>query len=467
MTNFSIVITGEHEAALRDQVLATPGVEGASYLLLCRSTIGADPWDRNKRVRLLVRDVVPIPHDERVSAGAMHVTWSTAGFVRMMQRARDEDLVVGIAHSHPNGPAMFSDQDNENEAELLRTLCQRNGNDSLFASVLFDGDGNIRARVWQYPNNATLATQVNVIGERFSFHQPSGSAVASPVFARQVLAFGPTLQQQIRSLRIGVVGSGGTGSATSMLAARSGAGQIAIFDDDIVEVTNLNRLHGASQSDADAMRAKADVVAAEIARMGLGTRVVAIKGWVDNPAARDALKSCDVIFCCTDDHAGRLFLNRLAYFYLIPVVDMGLAMAVSDPPQTRMADISARVTTLMPPEPCLMCRGAVDTEIAAEEDLRRQNPTEYDRRKREAYIRGAGNPNPAVVTFTTEVACMAVNELLNRIVGYRRKHMGSEIRRRFLFSEDRATSAAKRPACPVCGSGECWGMGDVDPFLVG
>lgn len=467
MTDFSIVITGEHEAALRDQVLAKPGVEGSSYLLLRRSTINVDPWERKKRVRLLVRDVVPIPEGERVSAGPMHVTWSTAGFVRMMKRARDEDLVVGIAHSHPNGPAMFSDQDNENEAELLRTLCQRNGIDSLFASVLFDGDGNIRARVWQYPKNATLAAQVNVIGERFSFHQPSGGEVASPVFARQVLAFGPTLQQQIRALRIGVVGSGGTGSATAMLAARSGAGQIAIFDDDIVEATNLNRLHGASQSDADAMRAKADVVAAEIARMGLGTRVIAIKGWVDNPAARDALKSCDVIFCCTDDHAGRLFLNRLAYFYLIPVIDMGLAMAVSDPPQTRMADVSARVTTLMPPEPCLMCRGAVDTEIAAEEDLRRQNPTEYDRRKREAYIRGAGNPNPAVVTFTTEVACMAVNELLNRIVAYRRKHMGSEIRRRFLFSEDRATSAAKRSACPVCGSGECWGMGDVDPFLVG
>ena len=60
---------------------------------------------------------------------------------------------------------------------------------------------------------------------------------------------------------------------------------------------------------------------------------------------------------------------------------------------------------------------------------------------------------------------MAVNELLNRIVGFRRKSLGSEIRRRFLYSEDRATSASPRPACPVCGTADCWGAGDVDPFL--
>jgi hypothetical protein len=90
------------------------------------------------------------------------------------------------------------------------------------------------------------------------------------------------------------------------------------------------------------------------------------------------------------------------------------AMAVATPPAMGMADISARVTTVMPPEACLLCREAVDVEIAREEDLRRQQPAEYERRKREAYVRGEGNPNPAVVTFTTEVACMAVNELLNR-----------------------------------------------------
>ena len=53
-----------------------------------------------------------------------------------------------------------------------------------------------------------------------------------------------------------------------MLLARLGAGQLVLFDNDIVDVTNLNRLHGARRSDADAMRPKVEVVAREIAEIG-------------------------------------------------------------------------------------------------------------------------------------------------------------------------------------------------------
>jgi molybdopterin/thiamine biosynthesis adenylyltransferase len=462
MSTFSIVCLEEHEASLHASLFARPGVEGAAYVLFKEAHIGSDPWDRTAHTKLLVREVMAI---QPVSADDVHVTWDTRSYVELLQRAQRDGLVLGIAHSHPRGPNNFSSQDDGNEAELLRTACNRNGKATKLVSMLFTPDHGIRARIWQYPKHQTTARSVTVIGERFRLHLPDQQSPASPAFARQVLAFGPSLMSQLKNLRVGIVGAGGTGSATAPLAARAGAGQVLVVDDDIVEVTNLNRLHGAGQADADGMRPKAEVVAGEIARMALGTRVLAKRGWVNAPDLRDALKSCDVIFCCTDDHAGRVFLNRLAYFYLIPVFDMGLAMAVATPPATGMADISARVTTIMPPEACLICRGAVDLEIAHEEDLRRQNPTEYERRKREAYVRGEGNPNPAVVTFTTEVACMAVNELLNRIVGYRKRNMGFEIRRRFLFNEDRATTASPRHSCPVCGSPDCWGLGDIDPFL--
>jgi molybdopterin/thiamine biosynthesis adenylyltransferase len=464
---FSLVMTEEHEAALREQLFAKPKVEGTAYVLFRTAQIGLDPWERRSRIRLAVREIVQIPEDDRVSASEAHVTWRTNSFVALLQRAQREDLVLGIAHSHPGGPDAFSAQDDSNEAELFRTASNRNGKETRLVSVLFGPSGRIQARVWEHPKYVTQAAAVNVVGERFEFHLPGEPSITPSAFHRQALAFGPALTHQLQSLRVGIVGAGGTGSATAVLAARIGVGQLLILDDDIVESTNLNRLHGATQADADGMKAKVDVVAAEVARLGLGARVVALKNWVNNPAVRDSLKSCDVIFCCTDDHSGRLFLNRLAYFYLIPVFDMGLAMSVAKLPAVGMADISARVTTIIPPEPCLMCRGAVDLDIAADEDIRRQNPTEYERRKREAYVRGEGNPNPAVITFTTEVACMAMNELLNRIVGFRRKHMGSELRRRFLFSEDRATSATRKHSCPVCGSPECWGMADVEPFLVG
>lgn len=462
MTTFSLVCLDEHESALRDVLFAKAGIEGAAYVLFKEAAIASDPWDRTSHTKLLVREVIAI---EPVSASKGHVTWDTASFVQLLQRAQKDGLVLGIAHSHPQGFDRFSVQDDDNEAELLRTACNRNGKQTKLVSILFTADGMIKARVWQYLKHQTAARAVIVIGDRFHYHHADAHPGSAAVFARQALAFGPALVGQLKRLRVGVVGAGGTGSATAPLLARSGVGQLVIIDDDIVDVTNLNRLHGATQEDADAMRPKSEVVCREIARMAIGARALPLRGWVNAPSVRDALKACDVIFCCTDDHAGRIFLNRLAYFYLIPIFDMGLAMAVATPPATGMADISARVTSILPPETCLLCRGAVDPEIAREEDLRRQNPTEYERRKREAYVRGAGNPNPAVVTFTTEIACMAVNELLNRMTGFRKKNMGSEIRRRFLFSEDRATSAKSRPNCPVCGSNECWGLGDIDPFL--
>ena len=98
--------------------------------------------------------------------------------------------------------------------------------------------------------------------------------ISDPDFlARQALAFGATLNARLRGMRIGVVGCGGTGSAAAMLLARLGVGQLALFDEDIVEVTNLTtRLHGARRADADAMRPKVEVVAREISELGIGTR---------------------------------------------------------------------------------------------------------------------------------------------------------------------------------------------------
>ena len=79
-----------------------------------------------------------------------------------------------------------------------------------------------------------------------------------------------------------------------MLLSRLGVGQLALFDDDIVDVTNLNRLHGARRADADAMRPKVEVVAREIADLGLGVRVIPMRHWINGPLCRDALKACDV-----------------------------------------------------------------------------------------------------------------------------------------------------------------------------
>jgi molybdopterin/thiamine biosynthesis adenylyltransferase len=172
------------------------------------------------------------------------------------------------------------------------------------------------------------------------------------------------------------------------------------------------------------------------------------------------------VFGCTDDHEGRFLLNRFAYFYLAPVIDLGLAIQVtnSDPPRVQALD--GRVTVLFPGNPCLISRGIVDPRRALAEALKRTNPREYEKRKAEAYVLGEGDPNPAVVTFTTEVATMAVNELLHRITGYR--GIGGENAQRvrlFHRMHDLRPGVESQEDCAVCGSDDSWGLGDTEPFL--
>ena len=406
-----------HLETLRSLVLHDDRVERAAYILCGTSQIASDPWDRQSRQRLTSFEVLAIPPDDAISASALHVTWSTRSYVRLLKRAQDENLVAGIVHVHPGGPPAFSEQDDRNEADLAQLARNRNGENGRLLSLLLTGQGEICARLWLDSHAADASRHL----DRGSAHRLLPPARRQPrpqAFARQALAFGPDLTPRLRGLKVGIVGCGGTGSATAMLLARLGVGQLVLFDDDIVDVTNLNRLHGAKRGDADAMRAKVDVVAREIADMALGTRVVPVRGWIGEPQCRDALKSCDVVFGCTDDHAGRLLLNRFAYFYLIPVVDMGLPID----PRARMEGcrtLSGRVTVLVPGAPCLLCRGIIDPILARDEELRRQHPEEYERRKREAYVRGAGNPAPAVVTFTTATACLAVDELLQALTCFR------------------------------------------------
>ena len=110
-----------------------------------------------------------------------------------------------------------------------------------------------------------------------------------------------------------------------------------------------------------------------------------------------------------------MFLNRFARFYGIPVIDVGLAMQRRS---DTACDLFARVSTLVPGHPCLLCGGYIDARRAREEALKRTDPVGYEKLKAEAYVLGEGNPSPAVVTFTTEASAMAVNEWLAGIAGF-------------------------------------------------
>ena len=105
----------------------------------------------------------------------------------------------------------------------------------------------------------------------------AGEVAALVVDAR---LFGASFNDIIREMRIGIVGGGGTGSPVAMLLMRLGARRLALIDPDVIEDTNLNRVHGSRRADADAAMRKVDILAREIDLAGLGTQVITVSIWM-------------------------------------------------------------------------------------------------------------------------------------------------------------------------------------------
>lgn len=454
-----LILLSPHEQHIRSLLTQGDGSERSGYMLFGIAEIGKDPWTKLQRTRLVSHRFEPVGNDDIVSTSSRHVTWQTDGFMRLLHEAKTVGLVPALVHTHPKGEARFSDQDDRNEAELARTALLK-GVPGLI-SIVIAGNGDIAARIWTSTDQAIDITRILHSGPRLRI---SGIEGASEAFLdRQVRLFGDHASQQIAGFRCGVAGVGATGSAVLPLLLRLGVREAVQFDKDIVDETNLNRLHGARHSDVGDEVKKTEVHSRTVEDAGLNMTLATVEAWAGAPTTRDALKACDVIFCCTDDHAGRMFLNRFARFYGIPVIDVGLAMQRRSESE---CDLFARVSTLVPGHPCLLCGGYIDPRRAREEALLREDPDAYQRLKDEAYVLGEGDPSPAVVTFTTEAATMAVNEWLTGITGFAgQAGMLPTRMRRFHARDERRPLIEPQKDCPCCIQSETLGRADMQPFL--
>ena len=469
MSLYSLTLRDVHLDEIKALLLKDDSCEHAAYFLCNLVSIGRDPWDGCLHQKFQISSVIAVPSNQFIESTPNRVTWNTSSFVRVLKQSETENSFVGIVHNHPGGSPHFSNQDDVNESVLVQGAVNRNGYGTKLISLILTPDGQLNGRVWLRPIAGAFENlhTIRTTGRNLRFHNAERSeSVPKATWHRQALAFGNAFNKDLRQVRIGIVGCGGTGSATAMLLARLGVGQILLIDNDTVDQTNLNRLHGARQSDVDAIYPKVKTVARAITELGLGVRVIPLKAWVGDPKCRDELRACDVLFGCTDDHEGRLFLNRFAYYYLTTVIDMGLAIEVDKgcPPAVKALD--GRVTVLGPTHACLICQGVINPELARAETMRRSDPEIYEQRKTESYVIGEGDPNPAVVTFTTELACMAVNELIHRMQGFRGPRGASPNRvRRFHLNEDRRLLHEPVSDCPICTNETIWGKGDVEPFM--
>jgi molybdopterin/thiamine biosynthesis adenylyltransferase len=369
-----------------------------------------------EELTLLGRSLQWVPEEHYRHRTGRSLVISSRGYVPALGAAASDQSLPVFVHTHPHMSPTFSARDATVD-EALRNVSLLRSRAPFYVSLIVGGTRarpSFSGRVYNGDGFICQVERLRIIGRRLRLLHSHGAADAdidAALFDRQIRAFGEEGQRLLARIHVGVVGAGGTGSATFEQLVRLGFHQITVIDDDRVTRTNVTRIHESGLRDAEKRKVK--VMKAAAARIGLGTEVEAITGRITSAEVAQPLRHLDIIFGCTDDERGRYVLSKLAITHLIPVFDMGFAVASDGRGGIRA--LEGRVTTLLPGAACLLCRRRITPEGLTAEAL---PPEERARRAAEGYVRGLNQRDPSVGTFTTLVAGLAINELLDRLFAY-------------------------------------------------
>jgi len=125
-------------------------------------------------------------------------------------------------------------------------------------------------------------------------------------------------QQRLKAARVLVVGAGGLGSPVALYLAAAGVGTLGLVDNDVVDVTNLQRqlLHGTS----DIGRRKLDSARDRLYDVNPHVVVKTHAGWLTSANALDIMREYDVVVDGTDNFATRYLVNDACVLLGIPNV---------------------------------------------------------------------------------------------------------------------------------------------------
>lgn len=349
----------------------------------------------------VVTAAAPAPEHAYEHRDAVSVTLKSAFVVEIANRARAEGLSVVFVHTHPwaNGSPEFSPVDDMGEMELRAFLDRRVPNGEHLAMVV--GPEGCRARrlgcgqeipVWEVGESLVLLSAASCDDFGDARHD------------RQMRAFGAPGQRMVRRLRVGVIGTGGTGSVTLQQLAHLGVADFTLVDPDVLEDTNLNRLVGSRPQDVGV--AKVTIAERLIRSINPDATVQALQADIVDADVAPRLAGLDALFLCTDSHASRAVVSQLAYQHLVPTFDMGVSISVRDGAVTH---VTGRVQMLAPGLPCLTCTGALDSE-----QIRRELLTP-EQRSADPYVQGEYEPQPAVISINSTMASLAVTMFLGAV----------------------------------------------------
>ncbi len=406
-----IQISEEDYRPLLAHLLQDPCVEQHAFLCCGIS--------RTKtHTRLLVREVVYAGSEDFIEQSGARLELNPVYVLGIHDRCLAEGLHVVQVHSHPGvtSPVRFSATDYRCECQTFPWYEEKYGERLFPATLVFgQGDGNVDGHWWDRDAQTIRPVDcLRVVGNHLTIHPITSVQHAQETlvdherFDRQERAFGREGQLRIAELCVGIVGLGGLGSHLAQQLAHLGVSRFVLVDHDHVESTNLNRLVGARPGDIG--HAKVSVMADMVRALHSTADIVEVVAGVETQEAREALKLCDLLIAGADADGARLVTNELAMRYLIPYIDLGTGLNVSD---GQIRDAGGQLWFVHPGGFCLHCTGAIDT-ARARVDL--MDPLERVRHE-ERY--GTTSTQPSVIHLNAVIASVAVGQVIKYATGWR------------------------------------------------
>lgn len=383
--------------------------------------------------RFTVQDLVMAPEAAYQERSAVRASLTPEFMLETANRARAIGAGIVLLHTHPGEQPLegFSSMDDAGEAALARYFNGRIPDHEHFAAVVTGSRVHLREL------GANVAASAVGVGSTVRDYAEADDGEADHRYDRQVRAFGARSQAVLGKLRVGVVGLGGTGSIVAQQLAHLGVGRFVLIDHDEVDTTNLNRLLGATAQDVGLP--KVQVAERAIRTINPSVACELHVGDVTDSALAERLTHVDFIFGCTDSMASRAVLNQLAYQYLIPVIDMGVAIRVD---AGRLTSVTGRAQMLAPDLGCLVCADGIDGQQVRWEMM---SPAQ---RRADPYFENASVPQPAVMPLNGIVTSAAVAMFLSAVTSYpgeaRLLHYDG------MRGSARPQLLAPRPHCIVC-----------------
>lgn len=125
-------------------------------------------------------------------------------------------------------------------------------------------------------------------------------------------------QNKFLAAHVLIIGAGGLGSPAALYLASAGVGRITIVDDDVVDLTNLQRQIAHTTERVGQLKIQSAKTA--IGQINPDVEVVALKTRVDRGQLAVLLRDVDVVLDCCDNFATRHAVNAACVAAGVPLV---------------------------------------------------------------------------------------------------------------------------------------------------